>query len=145
VNIPDLHPKFVKINSLTDLGTGAASVAVYDISEYRSKHGALLAALKMREMRAEARRAYAWQQLTSTPRLRWPTIKPRIRIARRAIKTSPKASPKRTRKANRSSCHGRTSEPDGSPRSLRHQSISENQSSAGQQCLALRFFERLFQ
>jgi hypothetical protein len=117
VNIPVLQPKLVKINPLIDPGTGATHVEVYDIGEYRQKHGALAAALKLREMRAEARRVWAWRQLTSLPRLRRGNHPPRIRIARaRAIKA--KAAPKRTaRKANRSPCHGRKPDPgDGAAR-----------------------------
>jgi len=119
MHLPDLQPKLVKSNPLIDLGTGATHVEVFDIGEYRQKHGALAAALKLRELRAEARRQYAWNQLKSTPRLR-PSNNPPRRAARaRAIKASPKAAPKRAaRKTSRSPCHGRSEPGDGEPRPI---------------------------
>jgi hypothetical protein len=116
MRLPDLHPKLVKINPLIDPGDGSTHIAAYDIGTYRQKHGVLAAALKLREMRAEATRQYAWRRLTSMPRLRLTNHPPRVRAARaRTIKA--KTSPKRaTRKTTQSRCHGRTSDPDGDPR-----------------------------
>jgi hypothetical protein len=116
VPIPDLQPTLVKINPLLDLGDGATHQEVFDIGEYRQKYGAEAAAIKLHQLRAEARRQYERRLMPLLPPIRRYVFveRPRILVSRRAIKASPKASPKRAaRKANRARCHGRTSDPDG--------------------------------
>jgi hypothetical protein len=65
LDIPNLQPKLVKSNPLIATGDGATHYPVYDIGTYRLQHGALAAAMKLREIRAEGRRQHEWRQLTT--------------------------------------------------------------------------------
>jgi hypothetical protein len=107
MNVRILEVKLVKNNPLIDTGDGRRWHEVIQLGDMVKKYGLQGARAKLAELRAEARRQYAWRQLTSTPRLHRGNHPPRVRAARaRAIKASPKAAPKRTTRRSRSKCHG---------------------------------------
>jgi len=78
LDIPNLQPKLVKSNPLIATGDGATHYPVYDIGTYRLRHGALAAAIKLRELRAEGRRqrqtfrrgAECWRRVSRSARRR---------------------------------------------------------------------------